>query len=96
MSEHDHERLPLPIPAPDVVARELGEEVVLVHLGTNRIFALNETGGRFWQLLVSGASRAEIESTLQQEYEIGADEVAAEIDVLIAGLAVEGLVRTAT
>jgi hypothetical protein len=85
----------LPIPSPDVVARELGEEVVLVHLRTNRIFALNATGARFWQLLIDGASRSEIESSLKQEYDVSDDEIGAEIDDLVAELAQEGIVVAA-
>jgi len=85
----------LPTPSPDVVARELEDEVVLVHLRTNKIFALNQTGTRFWQLLVDGASRAEIESILRREYDVAHDEIADEIDLLVAELAREGIV-TAT
>jgi len=82
----------LPVPSPDVVARELGHEVVLVHLHTNRIFALNPTGARFWELLVAGKQRAEIESALQQEYDVTAEEIAGEIDSLLAALTHERIV----
>ena len=32
----------------------VGDEVVLVHLRTNRIYTLNRTGARFWELLEDG------------------------------------------
>jgi hypothetical protein len=35
-------------PNRDVVARRLKDEIVLVHLRTNRIYSLNRTGARFW------------------------------------------------
>jgi hypothetical protein len=38
-------------PEDDVVSRRLEDEVVLVHLRTNRIYKLNETGARLWELL---------------------------------------------
>lgn len=38
-------------PDPDVLARRLGEEIVLVHLKTNRMYSLNRTGARVWELL---------------------------------------------
>ena len=60
----------LPAPNPDVVSRRLGDEVVLVHLKTNRIFSLSPTGARFWELLSDGKSRTEIEAALLQEYEV--------------------------
>ena len=56
----------LPVPSPDVVARRVDDEVVLVNLQTNRIFALNSTGARFWELLEGGADRVEIEETLSR------------------------------
>jgi len=56
----------LPIPHPDVVARQVGDDVVLVHLDTSQIFALNATGARFWELLSDGKSRVEIEETILQ------------------------------
>jgi hypothetical protein len=84
---------PLPRPSPDVVYRELAEEVVLVNLETNRIFALNETGARFWQLLVAGCSQAEIVSCLSSEFQIGPDLVTDEIDGIIGALAKEGLIE---
>lgn len=85
---------PLPAPSPDVVSRRVGDEVVLVHLGTNRIFALNHTGDRFWQLLVEGKSRDEIEKTLQREYEVTGEKLSAEIDRLLGELRREQIVET--
>ena len=85
----------MPSPSPDVVGRDLGDEVVLVNLRTNRIFALNPTGARFWQLLVEGISREEIEATLLREYDLSKDAVAGEIDRLVGELEREGIVRGA-
>lgn len=77
----------------DVVYRELGDESVLVHLATNRIYALNPTAARFWSLLSSGRKRSEIEGELLQEFEVTEAEVRAEIERLVASLRDEGLVR---
>ena len=67
--------------------------MVLVHLKTNRIFALSPTGALFWELLCAGRSRPEIEAGLLEEYDVSRDEVSMEIDSLIQALQVEGLVR---
>jgi Coenzyme PQQ synthesis protein D (PqqD) len=82
----------LPRPIPDVVYRELEGEMVLVHLGTNRIYSLNETGARFWELLGGGGDRAEIERQLLDEFAIDPDELRQEIDAMLVSLANEGLV----
>jgi hypothetical protein len=83
----------LPAPSPDVVSRRLGDEVVLVHLRTNRIFSLSPTGARFWELLSDGRTRAETERQLAEEYDVSRKEVSAEIDSLVTLLEAEGLVR---
>jgi hypothetical protein len=90
---HGNRSAPLPPPDPDVVSRRLGDEVVLVHLKTNRIFSLSPTGARFWELLSDGRSRAEIEAELLREYDVSHDEVAAEIDLLVRRLEAEQLVQ---
>jgi hypothetical protein len=82
----------LPSPSADVVSRRVGDEVVLVHLRTNHIFALSPTGARFWELLSEGSSRSQIEARLLEEYDVSREEVSAEIDSLVEALQGEGLV----
>jgi hypothetical protein len=79
-------------PSPDVVYQRLEDEVVLVNLQTNRIFALNATGARFWELLQTGVDRAEIERQLLGEFEVDASTLAREVDALLRALADEDLV----
>lgn len=83
----------LPSPHPDVASRRLGDEVVLVHLRTNRIFSLSPTGARFWELLSDGRTRPEIEAELLDEYDVSREEVSAEIDSLVTMLESEDLVQ---
>ena len=83
---------PLPVPSPDVVSRRVGDEVVLVHLKTNRIFALSPTGSRFWELLSDGRTRSEIEEQLLKEYDVSRRDVSAEIESLVETLKGEGIV----
>ena len=80
-------------PSQDVVGQRLGDEVVLVSLQTNRIFELNRTGARFWELLQSERDRSRIEQRLMEEFEVSEEELSAEVDQLIKSLADEELVR---
>jgi hypothetical protein len=82
----------LPSRNPDVLFRRLGDEMVLVHMKTNEIYALNPTGARFWELYCDGLSRPEIEDALLREFTVGPGQVAAEIDRLLADLARHDLV----
>ena len=94
MSAPDHRSSDrFPSPSPDVVSRRLGDEVVLVHLKSNRIFALSPSGARFWELLSDGRTRPEIEACLLEEYDVSRDEVSVEIDLLVRALEDEGLVQ---
>jgi Coenzyme PQQ synthesis protein D (PqqD) len=79
-------------PHDEVVARRMGEAVVLIHLGTNRIYELNATGARIWELLAEGRSVEEIEEALSTEFEAGSVDVAAEVERLIELVRTEKLV----
>ena len=79
-------------PDPDVVSRRLADEVVLVNLRTNRIFALNRSAARFWELFDAGRPRAEIAETLVSEFEVEREHVDREIDGILSSLSAEGLV----
>jgi hypothetical protein len=83
----------LPAPSADVVSRRLGDEIVLVHLETNRIFSLSPTGARLWELLSAGRSRPDIEKHLREEYDVSPEAVSAEIDSLVTMLEAEALVE---
>jgi hypothetical protein len=83
----------LPKPTTDVVYRELADQAVLVHLGTNRIYSLNSTGARFWSLLASGGERNAIERQLLAEFDLSQEELRGEVDRLLASLQKEGLVE---
>jgi hypothetical protein len=78
-------------PHPDVVWRRLDDEVVLVHLKTNRIYSLNRTAARFWELVSDGADREATERQLLEEFEVAEDDLRAEMADLVDELAKEGL-----
>ena len=79
-------------PSPDVVAQGVGAETVLVHLQTNKIFTLNVTGARFWELLTAGLSPDEIFERMLAEFDVEEPALRTEIDSLLAALARENLV----
>jgi Coenzyme PQQ synthesis protein D (PqqD) len=80
-------------PDPDVLTRRVGEEVVLVHMARNEIFALNRTGARLWELLSEGGTRAEAVEQLKTEFDASADTVEREADRFMALLEREGLAQ---
>lgn len=73
-------------PHPDVIGQRLGNEQVLVHLPSERIFELNRTAARIWDLLQSTASLEEIERRLLTEFDISAEQLAVEMQQLVQSL----------
>ena len=77
---------------PEVVASRVGQGGVLVHLQTNRIFELNTTGLRIWELVGEGRALADVEQVLQREFAGEPDHVRADMLELIEALSGEGLI----
>jgi hypothetical protein len=79
-------------PDPDVVAQRLGEEIVLVHMNTDRIFVLNRTGARLWELLCEQLDQVAIERRLLSEFDVDEAQLAGEVDELLRVLTEEQLI----
>ena len=67
-------------PHPDVLASRVGGELVLVHLGTDRILSLNRTAARIWELVGAGCDRPEMRRRMLAEFDVSADELDGELE----------------
>lgn len=76
-----------------VVSSRLGDAGVLVNLRTNRIFELNATGQRVWELADEGRCLDEIEETLLGEFAVDAERLRRELMALVDELSREGLIE---
>lgn len=81
-------------PATQVLARRLPGGAVLVHLGTNRIFELNETGAKVWELLSEGLDNGQILQRLIEEFAVEPALAAADLRTVLEQLEREGLLTT--
>jgi len=80
-------------PSTDVVARDVGGETVLLDLASGSYFGLNPVGSRVWQLLVERqCTLAEACDVLLDEYEVGRQQLEADVLALAARLAEQSLV----
>jgi hypothetical protein len=81
-------------PDPNVLAKRVDDEIVLVHLETNRIYELNRTASFLWDALAAGATQAELEQQLALEFDVEREQLAREVDELLRGLTSERLILT--
>jgi hypothetical protein len=81
-------------PQPDIVSRRLDDQTVLVNLRTNRIFELNRTGARLWELLGEGSSESQIVERLLAEFEVPQEQLEREVRALLDSLLDEGLISS--
>jgi hypothetical protein len=96
MTEHSASHLPVRLrPDPDVVARRVQDEVLLVQLGRNHVYSLNRTGARLWELIETGCSPREASECMLEEFDVSEAELRAEIDSFLALLLREKLLRPA-
>lgn len=82
-----------PRPSADVVYQEVEGDAVLVHLRTNRIYALNRTGARLWHLLGAGHDAGGIVTELAREFDVDPAELEQEVTALLEQLAAENLIQ---
>ena len=75
----------------DVVSSRMGDSGVLVHLQTNRIFEVNATGLRIWELAGDGRTLLDIKERLQREFEVEPERLERELLALVAELSREGM-----
>lgn len=78
----------------DVVAREVGDETMLLNLASGTYFGLDAVGGRFWQLLEEGKSPLAARDALLAEYEVAAEVLERDLESLLDELADNGLVTS--
>jgi hypothetical protein len=83
------ERLSIP---PEVMARQVGEETVILHLTSGNYFGLNAVGARVWQLISQGVPRAGICEALLPDYDVAREDLERDIERLIHDLLGQGLI----
>jgi hypothetical protein len=78
-------------PSSDTVATRVGDEIVLVDLKTDRIYSLNRTAARLWELVGADCDRAEVERRMLEEFDVTPDQLAEAIDEFVMLMTRDGL-----
>lgn len=77
---------------PEVLARPVGDEAVLLHLSTGTYYALDPIGARAWHLLERGDTLGEVCATMGAEYEVEAAQLERDVLALVQQLADHALI----
>ena len=72
--------------SPQVVAREAGDQNVLLDLTTGTSFSLDPIGARIWQLIEEGKPLAGVCDALIDEYDVTRDELECDVKDYIQDL----------
>jgi hypothetical protein len=72
--------------SPQVVARELGGETVILDLSSGTYFGLDPVGARIWHLLETGQSLVGICDVMVEEFEVSRDELERDVLALVRDL----------
>lgn len=80
---------------PQVMARQVGDEQVILDLANGTYFGLDPVGARIWQLLTDGQTLAEVCSTMLVEYEVTQETIEHDVLALVQTLVDRQLVSVA-
>lgn len=78
-------------PAPDVVSRKVGDELVLLDLQRGVYFGLDEVGARIWALMLDNGDASTIVARLADEYEAPRQQLEEGVNQLLLELQSQGL-----
>ena len=76
----------------DQVAADLSEEVVILGMKEGTYFSVSAVAARIWALLQSPRRLADVVAALRSEYDVPAEQCAAEVLAFVEELAARGLV----
>ncbi len=84
------------VAAPENLATELGDEIVLLNLQRGAYHGLEGVGPRVWELIQQPRLVSEIHQTLLAEYEVAPEECQRDLMELLREMAERGLIEIKT
>ena len=76
-----------------VLARSVGDTVILFHPESERLFSLHETGVRIWQIMAEQPEVDQIVARLIEEYEGSGIEIQQQVIEFLSKLEAERIIR---
>ena len=69
-----------------VMARQVGDETVILDLASGTYYGLDPVGARIWQLMAEGQSLAQVCDGMLAEYEVSRDDIERDVLALVQAL----------
>ena len=82
------------IPA-QVMARQVGEETIILDLASGTYFGLDAVGAHIWELMGEGKTLAEVCAAMLAEYEVPAEDIERDVIALADTLSSRHLIDVA-
>lgn len=76
-----------------VMARQVGEELVILNLQNEQYYGLDEVGASMWLAIESHPTLHKALESLSVEYDVGYEELKHDLDELLTKLTTEGLIE---
>lgn len=92
MEPLSNERLTIPID--EVVWREVGDDLIILELGTSTYLMVNSTGKLIWEALVGSATKDELVAMLVKEFGVSTEQAESDVQSFLTTLTDRGLLRT--
>ena len=77
----------------DIVAQRVGERVVLVDVASDRIYSLNPTAARVWELAVKASSMERVYADLAEEFRVDTAKLKRDVPRILRSLETKGLLE---
>ena len=78
---------------PNVIARQVGDEIVLLDLDNGTYFGLDPVGARIWELINQGRTLAAVCEVIVDEYDVTREIIEQDLLKLVENLAAQRLVQ---
>ena len=76
----------------EVMAREVGDETVILDLANGTYYGLDPVGARIWQLMAEGQSLMQVCEVMLAEYEVTREDIERDVLALVQTLTERQLV----
>jgi hypothetical protein len=76
----------LRIDSQEVVWREIGDELVVLHMGTATYLTINGSGRTLWNRLADGATPSQLADALIERYGIDAEQARLDVQAFVESL----------